>query len=440
MDITSHYSGTGTAEVALAMIAGDSMVSYAACDTNAICRDVLLHHPPASAPQHVFSDLCERPPGEVMERLRERLKKVQVQAGVAPAAPGSDSASTPVSASACAGLGRRWVREAMAILATWTPTREDTGACVRHDGCQCRIFPPRTSRYHVEVSGVNCQPWSAAGKRHGWLDDRSLPCLILVRTILCIQPDGVCIECTPNFDVEMLETLLGGTYVGAHAITCPSDFGVPVFRRRLYMWFDLKSSLDEVHMDMTSLLVASGRRVVMSPECYVTATTQARRAYYQQLWSQQHGGDEPLPTGSVLRRLTSKTMSPLPRLDQFLWGSSLQRYHDHRAQPYTQDLTSSQCIVVDISQNVGYRRHTRHMVPTLMKSTNLIVLFKDAAQDFLFTPSELAAIHGLDISPAVLRRLTVSQVRGLVGNSMHVAQIGAFVQFAFAARTWSNDQ
>ena len=84
------------------------------------------------------------------------------------------------------------------------------------------------------------------------------------------------------------------------------------------MWFDLKSSLDEVHMDMTSLLVASGRRVVMSPECYVTATTQARRAYYQQLWSQQHGGDEPLPTGSVLRRLTSKTMSPLPRLDQFL--------------------------------------------------------------------------------------------------------------------------
>ena len=229
LDITSHYSGTGTAEVALAMIAGDSMVSYAACDTNAICRDVLLHHPPASAPQHVFSDLCERPPGEVMERLRERLKKVQVQAGVAPAAPGSDSASTPVSASACAGLGRRWVREAMAILATWTPTREDTGACVRHDGCQCRIFPPRTSRYHVEVSGVNCQPWSAAGKRHGWLDDRSLPCLILVRTILCIQPDGVCIECTPNFDVAMLETLLGGRTWGLTRSRAPRILVCPCF-------------------------------------------------------------------------------------------------------------------------------------------------------------------------------------------------------------------
>ena len=59
---------------------------------------------------------------------------------------------------------------------------------------------------------------------------------------------------------------------------------------------------------------------------------------------------------------------------------------------------------------------------------------------FLCTPSELVSIHGLDISPAVLGRLTARQVRGLVGNSMHVAQIGAFVQFALAARTRCNDQ
>ena len=42
--------------------------------------------------------------------------------------------------------------------------------------------------------------------------------------------------------------------------------------------------------------------------------------------------------------------------------------------------------------------------------------------------------------PSVLGRLSVGQVRALVGNSMHVAQIGAFAQFALAARTWSSDQ
>ena len=143
----------------------------------------------------------------------------------------------------------------------------------------------------------------------------------------------------------------------------------------------------------------------------------------------------------MLRRLTAKAPGPLPRLEQLLSGGLLQRYRHHRAQAEGQNLlTSSQCIVVDINQNVGYRRALRDMVPTLMKSTVLVVLFADAAQDCLLTPGELASIHGLDISPSVLRRLRVGQVRALVGNSMHVAQIGAFVQFALATRTWSSDQ
>ena len=68
LDLTSHYSGTGAAEIAFATIAGDRMVSYAACDIGRICQDVLLHHPPAPAPLHVFKDLCERPTAEVMEK------------------------------------------------------------------------------------------------------------------------------------------------------------------------------------------------------------------------------------------------------------------------------------------------------------------------------------------------------------------------------------
>ena len=112
-------------------------------------------------------------------------------------------------------LGRRmvqpleWVDAAMQILGEWTPTREDTAHCLRHDG-NCPTFPARTSastpgrRFHLEISGINCQPWSYAGKRMGWLYDRSIPCLILVQTILSVEPDAVCIECTPAFDFATL--------------------------------------------------------------------------------------------------------------------------------------------------------------------------------------------------------------------------------------------
>ena len=183
----------------------------------------------------------------------------------------------------------------------------------------------------------------------------------------------------------------------------PSDLGLPVLRRRLYMWFDLKSSLDEIHSDMSCLFFASGRRVVMSPRHYVSATTSERRAQYLELWSRQPGGDEPLPHGAVLRRLTGKAPGPLPRLEQLLSGGLLQRYHDHRARAESRGLTRSECrsdcIVVDINANADYRGGLRNMVPTLMRSTILVLLSANAAHDCLFAPSELVSIHGLRIPP-----------------------------------------
>ena len=316
IDITSHYSGTGAAEVAFAQILGDRVVSHSACDNNRLCQQVLLNHAGPAGPHHVFNDLCDRPPPEIMERLRIRLRELQAEAGLKTSArpkrarastPGPEpeeqeeaeeaeaeeeamggrtptlvdetggSASTPAkiqtgtastpaeiqdrSASTPAqiqAMGRKWVHEAMHILSAWIPTRGDQGACLRHR-CQCAFFPPRTDRYHVEVSGVNCQPWSVAGKRRGWLDDRSLPCLVLIRAVMCIRPNAVCIECTPAFDYGTLEDMWSGIYMGARAVTRPSHQGLPVLRRRLYMRFDLKSSLDEAHVDLSSLLVASCR-------------------------------------------------------------------------------------------------------------------------------------------------------------------------------------
>ena len=41
---------------------------------------------------------------------------------------------------------------------------------------------PRNLRFRARL--VSCQPRSCAGRRLGWLDDRSLPCLVLVRLTL----------------------------------------------------------------------------------------------------------------------------------------------------------------------------------------------------------------------------------------------------------------
>ena len=54
---------------------------------------------------------------------------------------------------------------------------------------------------------------------------------------------------------------------------------------------------------------------------------------------------------------------------------------------------------MDINANADYRGGLRNMVPTLMRSTILVLLSANAAHDCLFAPSELVSIHGLRIPP-----------------------------------------
>ena len=429
IDVTTHYSGTGTAEAAIATVAAriaDShampaciaaVSCYSACDISPVCQEVLENHPVASRPLHRFSDLCARPPAELVQRLRERLPGFQKKAGLRASTPGGSKKHNWDRAAS-----KHWVSFAMNLLSEWMPSRSSLAHCLRH-GHLCATYPPRTGRYHLEVSGVNCQPWSQAGQCWGWLDDRSIPCLILVRIILAVEPDGVCIECTPRFDFQTLRALLQPSYTGDFAITSPADFGLPIDRGRLYMWFDRRSAVSSATRPMSDIRETC-RTQQLSLDVFLRASPEEVQRYYRKLLGSLRSGSP------VLRRraLVGKVC-----LEDVLCAGNWTRYRRYRE--LIASLPDAPCYVVDVHKTPEYGAKPRsRRMPTLLRSSVLVVLCRPPAEDRLLLPTELPALHGLEIAPGLLSRLPAADVRSLVGNSMHMVQVGVFVQFALGTR------
>ena len=434
--VTTHYSGTGAAEIATGKIFPGKARFHSACDINPTCQRVLLNHGPECAAEHVTTDLLARPPKVIVDRLKSLLVEYREQAEVRASTPGNDRREV------VAAVGLEWVKVAMEVLEQWTPAREDAAYCLRHDR-GCPAFPPRAvastpGHLHLEIDGINCQPWTAAGKRMGWLDVRSLPCLILVRIIVCIEPDAVCLECTPEFDFATMQKMLCG-YRGNCAITSPLDFGRPVARKRMYMWFDRVLSLNQVHREVSTILDVSRRSLLVGPEIFARASNaEVQRSYYSlaKMASTKPNGP-PLP--SVPRRL-SKKQPPAScnlRVRDVLPVGLRGRYEAHRVKVDSIRTSTGLCYVRDINKSAGWggKPQCQH-VPTILRSSTLVAMFDSKDQDRLILPTELPSIHGIILPANLMSQLAPRELMSLTGNSMHVAQIGTFIQYAFATRTY----
>lgn len=258
---------------------------------------------------------------------------------------------------------------------------------------------------------------------------------------MSVEPDGVCIECTPMFDFDTLASVMEPKYHGNFTVMSPGDLGIPVARKRMYMWFDRIKTLAEQHRCVSEFLQTSRRAPGAGPDQYLRASADEVRQYYCKLLEQEGGKGK---GGSKARsKPVPPRRAPCPfpgdqlTLRDVLQPGNLSRYHGH-CQRIAERTSPAACRIIDVNVSPGWGgAPSSARVPTLLKSSCLVAVFgRGSDRDRLMLPSELPAIHGLELPSSVVSRLPARAVRSLLGNSMHVAQVGSFLLYALATRSF----
>jgi hypothetical protein len=205
----------------------------------------------------------------------------------------------------------------------------------------------------------------------------------------------------------------------------------------MYMWFDSMASVRRIHKEVHSILDVSRRAVCVGPDIFLRASPEEiRRQYYAMATTKA----EDLPDDAskpVLRRLVGKQLPPKIRLSDMLCAGLRARYLQHREKIAKVRRMPGTCYVVDINKSVGWGgKPDCSRVPTILRSSKLVAVFESPEHDRLLLPSEMPGIHGMRLPSEVVASLAPREVRSLIGNSMHVAQIGCFIQYALATRSY----
>jgi len=182
--LTTSCSGKGCAEMVLPTLAkslqtfgiAPSVAPYSATDVDATCQRMLSTHKEESRPQRIFSDLLERNPWDVRERLEAQGAKARelLAQRVSPANTcHMDKAGRDTYRKAqVQRLGKMYVEAINKEL-----TKLDFGA-IAAKGCWCKAHhtlcnssppcldgsisfnDPAERTLHAEINGTTCVAWS----------------------------------------------------------------------------------------------------------------------------------------------------------------------------------------------------------------------------------------------------------------------------------------
>ena len=388
--MSTHFSGLGTAEAALAMLAAagrDIMRAELtcrfvfACDTAPSCRWVLQQRLDGGC---VYKDILDR----------------------------FQTANLP----GCVRNGALDYVRAQSMLLT-APVTLGSPCSVHHGVCD--LHP-----VDGDVSGSPCIPWSRASTKV--IRGRQHPCVVVLLAwcawVRCVRPSVAIHENVVGFDVAVLTEMLGDLYWIQHVRVSPSDMGFPFIRRpRLY----------------SVLIRRAGARPPPDMQC-MYAQIVDRMQYEVQpevsAWAWRAPIDDLLQEENATRTLRGLSCVATPSGD---WSYLLTEKQAMRLQTYQQcarpgvDLAYA---TYNLSQNPQFAGSTTGL-PTfkrgsgrlwspsrrrwLVRSERLAAMGYPVFQDLANAarvPREEVALHG----PAFA-----------IGNAMHVANVGCLLALAW---------
>lgn len=282
----------------------------------------------------------------------------------------------------------------------------------------------------IAIAGTMCTPWSAIGKRDRWASFTCFSFIIWCFQVLGLGPEYIIHECTPQFDISVLQVVFGERYHIQSFVFGPTDVGVPEKRKRRWTLMSLKRAVNfSVGFD------AGGFGNIFFQHCATTGHVffcaaesdiddeNAIMASKRDLPARQPSGErwperQLLAAGNHGRLMMYEILIRRRRLPP--------KY------------------IVNIAQTAAVAGDTySEFVPSLLTATSLLwdqtqertMLAKEhlgvQGVPFLSTDIELTS-HFPVIRTMQRGQLKDSQVRHLAGNGMQVKCIGSVLMFALS--------
>ena len=410
------------------------VVVQRAGDIEADCRNILLHHWGATAPQCVHGDIGSRCSTRIWTAVLEDIKRLQRSMH------SRDSISPEKFAEAVFNIFRE---QKFHGLKAWCfkhkkhcpvgPSRRNAGesaearaAGAAEDACRIR----------VNVAGWSCIDWSGMGSKKGWYGLSTPPFMQWLSERLAYEEDVIIGENTNQFDGQTLAKLVQEYYNMYVLELSPTLLGEPCERQRLYFLLLHKRKRRFRHQwvaeDVQSRFEAVFRKkVVMSPHLKFRAPEAAVNAYIEKLAEKQH-----LPSKTRSGKSWSCYQSMSAAMRDKIAEHTVAMENKISQEP---DKSNPNMWVTNLTQSADFMPPNFAHVPALLQRSTLW-LFGHRRVALPLEHLEVQALNVFGNGSSVYRcefadelaKLPESRIKSIAGNAMNIHVCASVLAFVLA--------